>query len=63
MFIYNHDLYDLPEQTARGLIDNLDDGFYIQLLSNAYRNWCNVESSTDTDDNTDSTDNADNADA
>ena len=63
MFIYNHDLYDLPEQTARGLIDNLDDGFYIQLLSNAYRNWCNVESSTDTDDNTDNADNADNADA
>lgn len=43
MFIYNEDLFELPDETARGLIDNLDDGFYIQLLENAYANWCNAE--------------------
>lgn len=57
MFIYNNDIFELPEATAKGLIDNIDDGFYIQLLENAYSNWCNIpadkkkKSESDSDDN------------
>ena len=42
MLIYNQALDELPEETMKGLIDNLDDGFYIHLLENAYNNWCNA---------------------
>ena len=52
MFIYNEDLFELPETTARSLIANLDDGFYIQLLEEAYKNWCNINIKSD-DDNDD----------
>lgn len=44
MFIYNQSLHELPEQTARGLIDNLDDGYYIDMLQTTYGNWCNASS-------------------
>lgn len=50
MFIYNKALDELPEQTMRGLIDNIDDGFYIDLLRNAYANWCNAGSHEDGED-------------
>ncbi len=50
MFIYNHALDELPEPIARSLIDNLDDGYYIDLLRNAYANWCNVAAHNDGDD-------------
>lgn len=42
MLIYNQALDELPPETMKGLINNLDDGFYIHLLENAYNNWCNV---------------------
>ena len=38
MLIYNRALDALPEQTQRELIDSIDDGFYIDLLENAYAN-------------------------
>lgn len=56
MFIYNRSINALPDATAKSFIDNLDDGFYLQLLENAYANWCNVpgiakDSEGDNDDN------------
>lgn len=44
MLIYNNALDELPPETMKGFIDNIDDGFYIDLLENAYSNWCNAES-------------------
>lgn len=41
MFIFNKSLEELPDETARSLIDNLDDGYYIDMLKNAYSNWNN----------------------
>lgn len=41
MMIYNRDLFELPDDTARGFIDNIDDGFYLSLLETTYNNWCN----------------------
>lgn len=52
MFIYNRALDELPDETAKGLIDNLDDGYYIDLFATAYNNWCNV-SPKDSDENED----------
>ena len=42
MFIYNQALDELEPAVAQGLIDNLDDGYYINMLQVAYGNWCNV---------------------
>ncbi len=49
MFIYNRALDEIPEPVAKSLIDNLDDGYYIELLKNAYANWCNVAAHDGTD--------------
>lgn len=42
MFIYNQALDELDDQTAKGLIANLDDGYYIDLFRTTYNNWCNA---------------------
>jgi len=42
MFIWNKSLLDLDPAIATGLIDNLDDGYYIQMLHDTYNNWCNA---------------------
>ena len=50
MFIYNNALDELPDETARGIIDNLDDGYYIEMFRKTYNNWCNVAEHSDDDD-------------
>lgn len=42
MFIYNQALDELDPAVQKGLIDNLDDGYYIDLFQTTYNNWCNV---------------------
>lgn len=42
MFIYNQALDELDPAVAQGLIDNLDDGYYIDLFRTTYNNWCNA---------------------
>ena len=42
MFIYNQALDELDPAVQKGLIDNLDDGYYIDLFRTTYNNWCNV---------------------
>lgn len=42
MFIYNKALDQLPEATMNSFLENLDDGYYVNMLSNAYANWCNL---------------------
>ena len=42
IFIYNKALDALPEQTMIGLINNLDDGYYVERFAKTYGNWCNV---------------------
>lgn len=41
VFIYNEDIASCDENFAKQLIDACDDGFYINLLHNAYLNWYN----------------------
>lgn len=47
MFIYNNALDELDDATARSIIDNLDDGYYIDMLQTTYNNWCNVADHTE----------------
>ena len=42
MFIYNRGLDELDPEVAKGLIDNLDDGYYVDMFQKTYSNWCNV---------------------
>ena len=49
MMIYNRDLFELPDATARSFIANIDDGFYLDLLETAYGNWCNCPGTAKTD--------------
>lgn len=49
MFIYNEGLDELDPAVARGLIDNLDDGYYIDMFQRTYSNWCNASVHTDGD--------------
>ncbi len=53
MFIYNRGLDQLSDETARSIIDNIDDGHYIKMLSTAYKNWCNVSSHDENDEDED----------
>ena len=46
MFIYNEGLDEMDPAVAKGLIANLDDGYYIDLLQTAYGNWCNASDHT-----------------
>lgn len=46
MFIYNEGLDELDPAVAKGLIDNLDDGYYIDMFQKTYSNWCNVSGHT-----------------
>lgn len=49
MFIYNQALDELDPAAMRGLVDNLDDGYYISLFQTTYNNWCNVSSHEDSE--------------
>lgn len=51
MFIYNEGLDEMDTAVARGLIENLDDGYYIDLLQTAYQNWSNTGEHADEADN------------
>ena len=42
MFIYNRALDEMDPAAARGLIDALDDGYYIDMFRTTYNNWCNA---------------------
>lgn len=49
MFIYNQGLDEMDPAVAKGLIDNLDDGYYIDLFQRTYSNWCNASDHSDGD--------------
>jgi hypothetical protein len=52
MFIFNQAYDSLSEDTQRNFIENLDDGFYIELMKKTFANWCNAEASSEDDDDT-----------
>jgi hypothetical protein len=49
VFIYNKSLHALDETSRQAIINNLDDGFYIELFKDTYSNWCNCSDKENTD--------------
>lgn len=58
MFIYNQALDELDPAVARGLIDNLDDGYYVDMFKRTYDNWCNASAHGGDGDEADAADGA-----
>lgn len=50
IFVYNKSLHELDDSSLKGIINNLDDGFYIEMFKKTYNNWCNASDEKTDDD-------------